>query len=156
MVLAGCSSFLLQAAVNSNALHASVLTKIILQLLFLIMMSPFLLVLKSNGKTARHFPKWGCRLNQTDYSTANRRSLRDVNLLQLVWGWVAGERSPSLPAAWTTPLFAVLPASTGRCNRSAACDDLRHSLGTMAVWDRRRPTGCSAAGTSLKASMCRG
>jgi len=62
MVLAGCSSFLLQAAVNNNALNASVLTKIILQLLFLIMMSFFLLVLQSNRKTARHFPQSGRRL----------------------------------------------------------------------------------------------
>src|SRR5216684_750599 len=113
MVLAGCSSFLLHAVVSSKALNASVLTRIILQLLSLIMMSSFLLVLQDNRKTARHFPQSGCRLNQTDYSTANRRSLADVNLLQLVWGWVAGERSPSLPAASTTPLFAVLPASTG-------------------------------------------
>jgi hypothetical protein len=43
MLLLDCSvfSFLLQAAVSSNALNASVLTKIILQLFFLIMMSPF-------------------------------------------------------------------------------------------------------------------
>src|ERR1700693_1455719 len=135
MLLLDCSvfSFLLHAVVSSRAHNSSMLTDII-QLVFLFMMSFFLQVVE------RHLNF----VSAPGHFTANRRWLLDS-----IPRRPACDRSSAAPplshAAWTLRLYAVLPALTGRCNRSAACGDLRRNPGTREESGRQTPTDYSAA-----------
>src|SRR5580658_3058422 len=174
MVLPDCSgsSFLLQATASSKAHNASTLTDIILEL-FLFMMS-FFLFSSSRLQKPCH-PEQGegywslpvpavlpPRVNtmiprfarddsapwmfRTEHFTANRRlrldALPPLPVCDCSFLWVV---RLLWHAAWTTLPSVVLPALTGRCNRSAACGDLPRSPGTTAASARRRPTDYSVA-----------
>src|SRR5580704_7245769 len=81
----------------------------------------------------------GLLLRRTGHFTANRHSLfRGLLLLPACDRFSAA--APLSRVAWMPLLCAALPPSTGRCNQSAACDDLPRTPGMTAVSVRQRPT----------------